>query len=330
LKRVWPVIALAVGGLVLIVGALLIAGVSPLAALLSLLQGSFGNAAHVSKTLEKTTPLLFAGLAAFLALRVGLFNIGVEGQLLMGAVAAAWVGVKVPGVLGLVLAMAAAAVAGALWALPAGWIKAYRGGHEVITTIMLNNVAGFLTLWLAAGPLKAPGHQSPETDDVLMRLPSLPLSGVDFSPATLVAVVGVVGLAVWFGRTVAGYEWQAVGANAEAARFAGVSTRKVILRAMLVSGAIAGFAGAIQVLAFEGHFYPEISSGIGFDALGVALLAGPSAFGILATGLVFGALTTGSTQLAISGVPKGITGVVLGVLILLAAAVRYRREAAVA
>jgi simple sugar transport system permease protein len=314
----------ALGG-ALIIGALLLAGISPSAAAGTLVSGSVGNLPHLSKTLEKMTPLLLAGLAAFVALKVGLFNIGVEGQLVLGSITAAAVAGAVPGAGGVVLAIFAAVFVGAIWALPAGLIKAYRGGHEVITTIMLNNVAGFLVLYLAAGPLKAAGQQSPETADVLTKIPSLNLAGLNVNYAFVVAVIGAVLAAIWFGRTVLGYEWQAVGANPEAARYAGVSTKKVIVNAMLLSGAIAGFAGAVQVLAYEGRFYPEISSGIGFDALGVALLAGPSALGVLISSFGFGVLATGATQLAILGVPKGITGVVLGVLIILAAVFRYRK-----
>ena len=328
--RRWSTAWLALGGLAVLFGAVILAGASPGVVGLAFLKGSFGDASHLSLTLVKTTPLLIAGIAVFIGLRAGLFNIGVEGQLVTGALACAAVAVKVPGVGGAVLATVAGVAVGALWALPAALIKAYRGGHEVITTIMLNSVAGFLTLYLSANALKAPGQDHPTTADVSTRLPDLTVRGLTVNVALVVAVLLVFAVAYWLRRTVAGYELEAVGANPTAAEFAGIDRRRVVVSAMCASGAIAGAAGVVQVLAFEGRFFPEISSGIGFDALGVALLAGGSPIGLLVSSLGFGALATGGTQIAIEGVPKGITQVVLGVLIVVAAAVRYRKVVTVA
>lgn len=328
--KAWPTLWLAIGGAVLVVGAVILAGAAPSVVAMALLKGSFGGASQLSLTLTKTTPLLIAGIAVFIGLRAGLFNIGVEGQLITGALACAAVAVKLPGIGGALLATVAGIAAGALWALPAALIKAYRGGHEVITTIMLNSVAGFMTLYLAANQLKAPGQDHPTTADVTTRIPAINLGGVSINVALIVAVVLVFVVAFWLKRTVSGYELEAVGASPTAAEFAGIDRRRVTVSAMLASGAIAGAAGVVQVLAFEGRFFPEISSGIGFDALGVALLAGGSPIGLLASALGFGALTTGGTQLAIEGVPKGVTQVVLGILIIVAAAVRYRKVVTVA
>ena len=134
-----------------------------------------------------------------------------------------------------------------------------------------------------------------------------------------------MGIAIWLKKTVAGYELQAVGANRIAARFAGISPQKVTVVAMSISGALGGLAGAIQVLAYEGRFYDGFSPGYGFDALGVALLAGNSAYAVLPSSFLFGVLSKGGTALQIDGIPKGITTVVLGMLILIAAAIRYRK-----
>ncbi len=321
---------LVVAGLGLLLGTVLLSGASPVAALSALLHGSLGDANSLSRTLVKTTPLLIAGIAVFIGLRAGLFNIGVEGQLVTGALACAAIAAKAPGVTGMILGAIAGIAVGTLWALPAGLIKAYRGGHEVITTIMLNSVAGFLTLYLSAGPLKAKGEDHPTTAHIEGHIPDLTLGGLHINVSLLLGIVGVFALAYWLRRTVAGFELEAVGANPVAAEFAGIDRRRVIVRAMCTSGAIAGFAGVVQVLAFEGRFFPEISSGLGFDALGVALLAGGSPIGLLASAFGFGILSTGGTQLAIEGVPKGITGVILGVLIVIAAAIRYRKVVTVA
>ena len=313
----------------ILLGALVLGGFAPLETLSILVKGSLGSPAAISGTLRETTPLLLAGLAVFIALRAGLFNIGAEGQFVMGALASAVVALRIPNPVGLVLALLAGVVAGALWALPAALIKAYRNGHEVISTIMLNNIAGFLTTYLVSGILKDPGQESLTTVRIAdsAKLPNLIANPPFFvNCGLLIGVVAVVVTAWWLQRTVSGYELQAAGANPVAARFAGVNVPKEIMRAMLVSGGLAGFAGAVQVLAFEGRFYANFSPGYGFDALGVALLAGGSAFGTIPAAILFGVLAKGGTALQISSVPKGLTTVLLGILIFVAAAIRYRKE----
>ena len=320
------ILALVAGTAAILLLALTVSHVAPGAALGALLKGSLGSASAISQSLANTTPLLISGVAVFLALRAGLFNIGAEGQFLVGALACTSVALRFPGALGIVLGTVAAVVAGALWAYPAGAIKAYRGGHEVITTIMLNNVAALLTDYLVSGPLKAPGGDTTTanlTDGT--RLPNLVDShGFSLNAVLPVAVLLVGALAWWLRRTVAGYELRAVGANPTAARYAGVDPKRTVVRAMLVSGAIAGFAGAVQVLAYEGRFYSGFSPGYGFDALGVALLAGEAALALVPAAFLFGALAKGALQLQIEGVPKGVTGVVLAMIILIAAALRSR------
>ena len=320
---------LAIAGLLVIVGAVLAVGVSPAAAGQKLFDGTLGSSAAFSGTLRETTPLLFAGVAVFLALRAGLFNIGVEGQLVMGAVTAAFLALKFHGPFGMALAIIGGIIAGALWALPAGLIKAYRGGHEVITTIMLNSVAGFLTAALVAGPLKDPGQESTTTAMIPQSgmLPFLWDSGpLRISSALLLSLIMVFALGFWLRRSVSGFELQLVGANPRAAELAGVNRQRTVVWAMVLSGAIGGLAGAVQVLAHEGRFFSGFSPGYGFDALGVALLAGNLAAGILPAALLFGILAKGGTSIQILGVPKGITYVILGFLILVFAAVRYRRS----
>ena len=324
-------LAALIGGAVLFLAVLMIvSGASPAQALVTLLKGSLGSGAAVSGTLRETTPLLILGLSVFLGLRAGLFNIGAEGQFLLGAMMCAWVNLKMPGPVGLVLGLVAGVGAGALWALPAGLIKAYRNGHEVITTIMLNSVAVYLTTAIVAGPIKDPNQESPTTQELLAgsRLPWIyNHAPVQLSSALILGVLATFALAWWLRRTVSGYELEAAGANKDAARFAGVDTRRVILSAMSASGGIAGLAGAVQVLAYEGRFYAGISPGYGFDALGVALLAGGNAWGVIPASLLFGILAKGGVSLQIDGIPKGITIVVLGLIIVAVAALRYRKAA---
>ena len=191
---------------------------------------------------------------------------------------------------------------------------------------MLNNVAALFTDYLVIGPLRAPGGDTTTANLTAgTRLPNVVQGGAfSVNLALVVALVLVVALGWWLRRTVAGYELRAVGANPTAARVAGVDPKRTVVRAMLASGAIAGFAGAMQVLAYEGRFYSGFSPGYGFDALGVALLAGEAALALVPAALLFGALAKGGLALQIEGVPKGITTVVLAMVILVAAALRSR------
>lgn len=324
----WRYVLLALAAFAFVVAALAFSGAVPAEALRVIVVESLGTPAGLRSTLREATPLLILGAAVFLALRAGLFNIGADGQFVIGALAAVAVALAIPTPVGAALAIVAGIAAGALWALPAGLIKAYRGGHEVITTIMLNNIAFFLTVAIVKGPLKDPGSQSPTTTfvDPAATLPNLVQNGpFRLNLALVFAVLAVLALWFYLKKTVSGYELAATGGNPTAAKFAGVAVQKVTVKAMLASGALAGLAGALQVLAYEKRFYAGFSPGYGFDALGVALLAGTSAPALLGSGLLFGVLAKGTTALGLTGVPKGISGVLLGVLILVFAAFAFRK-----
>lgn len=314
--------------IVLLAVAVWACGVSPTDALARLWDSAFGNSLKFSTTLKETTPLLLAGLAVYIALRAGLFNIGVEGQITIGALCAAAVALAVPNAFGALLAALAGSVGGALWALPAGWIKAYRGGHEVISTIMLNNIASGLTLALVAGPFKDPAQEGTTSREIVSaaRVPDLLRFGdLQVSAVLPIALVILAALAIWLKRTVAGFELRLSGENPRAAQVAGVDVKATVCRAMMASGALAGLTGAFLVLAYEHRFFQGISSGYGFDALGVAMLAGSQPLIMLGSALLFGVLNKGSASLQLLGIPKGITWIVLGLLIVCFAAVRYRR-----
>lgn len=328
-QSLWSKLALAAGGFLLILLILMATEVGPLAALRELVQGAVGSPAGWRDTLREMTPLMLAGMAVFIALRAGLFNIGAEGQMLVGAMATAVIALRIEGVIGMILAILGGILAGAAWAYPAGWIKAMRGGHEVITTIMMNNIAGFLTLGLVAGPLRDQAQQSATTPviDASVQLPWI----VDQQPfrlniAWLLALLLVPVLAWFLKRTAAGFEVRATGANPTAAKFAGVDTKKITIRTMSASGGLAGLAGAFQVLAYEGRFYAGLSSGYGFDALGVALLSAGAPWAIIPSAFLFGAITKGTTSLQLLDVSKGISGVLLGVIVIVYAAFKYRRQ----
>ncbi|MBS1709945.1 MAG: ABC transporter permease [Armatimonadetes bacterium] len=327
LKLVWLIVA----GAGLVWAVVASTGTPPPDALREMFSGAFGSPQGWRETLKESTPLLVLGASVFLALKAGLFNIGADGQFVVGGLAAAVVGLRVTGPGGVVLGTLAACLAGSAWALLPGWIKAYRGGHEVITTIMMNNVGRLATTALAAGVLRAPGQQNAETPllDASTTLPNVVQDGAfRLNWAFFIGLVAVVVTALFFSRTVAGFETAATGSNSRASLFAGIDVRRTTLAAMLVSGAVAGLAGALQVFAVKHQFNADFSPGYGFDALGVALLAAGQAWFVIPSALLFGALARGTSALSIMGVPKGLNGVLLGLVVLVFAAVRYRKEAA--
>ena len=318
---------LVLGALVVVFLSLRFSGATPIEAANALFRGSLGSASAVTGTLREMVPLLMAGLAVFIALRAGLFNIGVEGQLVVGALCCTLVAINVPGFGGMTLGLIAGAAGGALWAWPAGLIRAYRNGHEVITTIMLNHVAAQITGYLVSDPLRRKGAGFPITAEVseTARIPKFSLFGVQTSWSLLLAALLIAALWYWLKRTVGGYELQAVGANPRAAAVAGVETRRVIVAAMAWSGAIAGVTGSVIVLGFQHSFSSAISASYGFTALGVALLAGGAPFALFIAAFLFAALKQGGLDLQ-DYAPKGIINIIIGLVLIVFAAVRYRRQ----
>src|SRR4051794_9235956 len=221
-----------------------------LAAYRGLLEGALGSPRAIAETLVRATPYIFTGLAVALAFKCGLFNIGAEGQLALGALCAAWVGyaLHLPGILHLPLAILAGVAGGFIWGAVPGVLKARTGAHEVITTIMMNYLALQIVQALLSGPMKAPRTVASQTPELArsawlpMLIPSLQLhSGV------LLAVLAAIALWWFLGRTVWGFELRTVGVNAAAARYAGMPVVRNVIMAMALSGALAGLAGAVEV-----------------------------------------------------------------------------------
>ena len=302
---------------------ILLYGQSPLAVYRLMLAHTWGDAYGLGQVLFKATPLLFTGLAVALAFRAGLFNIGAEGQLLVGSLFTALVGARVgalPGPLAVPLCLAAGAVGGAaLGALP-GWLKARFGAHEVINTIMLNFIAQALVLW--AGRRAFFVEQTVHTAPIVpaARLPGLP--GLGESAASWAFPLGIVAcVLVWFllERTRAGFELRAVGQSPSAARAAGIAVGGAVISAMTLSGALAGLVGAGTVLGYKGYFEEGLGSGTGFMGIAVALLARSHPLAIVAAALLFGTLAQGGLA-ANALVPKEIIDVLQAVIILAVAA----------
>lgn len=285
----------------------LFAGENPWTIFMVLIKGAFGSTYDLGLTISYVTPLIFCGLSVAIGFHAGLFNIGAEGQLTMAVLTAAAVGVLLPNVpfpLAPLLAFCAALLMGALWGSIAGWLRAFRGSHEVIITIMLNFIAAGLASWFALKVIPNPHSQNPETAmvsanymfedyDLIARFfPDTPANAsIGF------AVFFAVLMWIFLWKTTWGFELRAVGSNAEAARRAGISEKKVQIISMAMAGALAGCVALSEVLGSAGQYRIGFSPDYGFIGIAVALLANNNPLGIVVSAFLMGALHKGASDL---------------------------------
>jgi general nucleoside transport system permease protein len=300
---------------------LLVIGSDPANAYTTMADAAFGDQFAVSNTLLKSLPRLLAALGIALALRAGLWNIGAEGQIYVGGIAATAAYLWLPdlGLFVTAIAIVAATLAGALWAAGPGVLRATRGVSEVITTLLLVYVAIQLTNYLVEGPWSIPGSTFPSSEPVPSgeRLPII-WDGTLLNAGALIGLVCVGLLWLVVDRTVLGIRLRAVGGAPQAAAFTGVDVKRTIVVAMVLSGAAAGLAGGIEVLGSRGRLIEGFSPGYGFEAIAIALLGRLRPLGILAAALLFGALDAGSAglQTADAEVPSSISQVTAGLAVL--------------
>ncbi len=277
----------------------------------------------LAQTLSHVTPLVFTGLSVALGLRAGLFNIGAQGQMVVGAAAASAVGLWGGGAfsppLHLFLTLGSATAAGALWGAFAGCLKAYRGVHEVISTIMLNYIALNLSFYLINHRLKdtTPGSMTPQSPllPLSSQLPPL-VSGANLSAGVFLALAAAVLVSFLIRKTALGYEIRAVGLGSEAARANGISVEGITIKTMALCGGLAGLAGAVEVMGVQHRFVQGIASSYGYDGISVALLGGLSGVGVLLSGLFFGGLSNGASAMKlIADVPDAIAVIVQAVVV---------------
>lgn len=278
------------------------------------------------ESLVAATPYIFAGLAVAVGFRCGLFNIGVEGQLFIGAIFSVWVGYTFKGLptfIHVPLALAAGALGGALWALPPAILKAKVGAHEVINTIMMNYIAFRLSEWLLNGPMIRPGTANPvsPTIEPSAELPRFFADPIRFHLGFFIAL-GVAVFVYWFlFRTTLGFELRTVGANPNAARYSGMSITRNYVIAFALSGALAGLAGANEVLGVNHNLAVAFSAGYGFDAIALSLLGSNHPLGVVLSALLFGTLRSGGTRMQnIARIPVDIIGVIQALVIAFVAA----------
>jgi simple sugar transport system permease protein len=319
--------AIILGGLIIVT-----VGGDPFAAYSGLIAGAFSTPKALSETAVWATPYIFAGLAVAVAFKGGLFNIGAEGQLALGAVVSAlvgyalpqWLHASLPAFIHVPLAVGLGMLAGALWAAIPGALKAYTGGHEVINTIMMNYIALNITSFLLNGPMK-----DPDPLNVVARTPDIAISARippifpdlrihwGFVLALLVAVF--IWWLLW--KTTLGFEIRTVGANPDAAKYAGINVKRTIVITMALSGALAGLAGAIEVTALNYRHELGFSIGYGFDAIAIALLGKTNPFGVILAAILFGAMRNGGTRMQfLTQIPVDIISVIQALILLFVAA----------
>jgi ABC-type uncharacterized transport system permease subunit len=278
------------------------------------------------ESLVVATPYIFTGVAVALGFRAGLFNIGAEGQVLVGGIAAAWAGWTFSGLSAWIhvpLAMLVGALFGGLWGFIPGWLKAKTGAHEVITTIMMNYVAYYLVYYLISSPLRDPNEVVPKTPVILesAHLYRFFPGEVRFHLGFFIAIA--VAILIWFilFKTTWGYEIRSVGLNPNASKYAGMKITIITIATMALSGAIAGMAGANEILGVSWRQTQALSSGYGFDSIALALLAQNNPLGVILTALLFGFLRSGSRVMQLrAGTPIYIINILQAFIILFIAA----------
>jgi simple sugar transport system permease protein len=287
--------------------------------------------ALLADALVRSTPLILAGLAVAIAFRGGVFNIGAEGQLLMGAVGYAAVALAWSSVFGrftVIIALLAAAAAGAAWAGIAAFLRKRFHVLEIISTIMLNFIAIHFVSFLVRGPLQEPTRIYPQTESLqtVARLPQL-IPGTRLHFGFILALLTAGGLAWMVAKTAAGFRIRAVGASPTAARIAGkIYVERTSMFVFLLSGAIAGIAGGVEVGGVTFALYENLSPGYGYTAIAVALIAGLNPLGVVASGIFFGILETGAIALQREfAVPSSIASIVEAALILAALTIAVLR-----
>lgn len=324
----YPLIAIVIS---FIAGGILIYsfGKDPIIAYKALFQGSLGDLNKFGETLVVVTPLILTGLSIAFAFKCGLFNIGAEGQLIMGAIAAVWAGwafTGLPPVLHVLITLVAGSLAGGLWAGIVGWLKAKVGSHEVINGIMMNyialNLSNYLTMTVLNEQNKAFTYEIAQS----ARLWRFAEAFVQFKYSRLnlgIVLALIAALVAYYilNKTVRGYEIRAVGYNPYAAEYGGINIAKNLVLTMVISGVFSGLAGAIQITGVQYRVNNLFGfTGYGFDGISVALVGNNNPIGVILSALLFGVLQKGGPNMQLNGIPKEIVGIIQGIIILFVAA----------
>ena len=315
-------LALAVGAAFMILSSPLIDGsfnvLLPVEAYVALFRGAFGSLDAIVNTLKNATPLILAGFAVGIGLKAGLFNIGAQGQFLVGALAATAMALALDDASPLVaipLSLLAGMAGGLLWGMIPGILKAFSGAHEVVTTIMLNYVAVFFVSGVIGGPLRGEDVTFDRTDDLHAAI--LPIIVGDSGHLGILFAAAAVPIVWWFlYRSIIGFEVRTTGANSEAARYAGMNPRFLIIFTMSLCGLFAGLAGSTEILGEVGYMPASYSTTVGFTAIAVALLGRANPVGILLSGLLFGAMQAGAGAMEVQArIPNDFVSILQAIIL---------------
>ena len=310
----------------LLVGAiaLILSGHNPITVYAALIDGIIGKPKYMAWTIIRATPLILTGLSIAFAFKTGLFNIGAEGQFIVGSLVAVLVGagLDLPAIIHIPLTLLCAAIAGALWGGIAGWLKSKFGINEVIATIMLNWIAFYLsnymirTTWLAQpnSETSVSIHESASIGIDWLKGLIGPATSVNWGIVISIAVVLIIAFILF--KTTLGFELRGVGFNRYGAEYGGINVNKSILQSMAIAGLIAGLAGAIQVMGVS-HNISVLAAqeGYGFDGIAVALIANSNPRGVIFSGLLFGAFKYGGTKMQAIGAPSEVVNIVIGSIV---------------
>lgn len=320
---IYPSLRAVLMGFIVSAIILWISGYNPFSAFVQMFIGGFFRSGALAGTLRKVTPLILTGLSFAVAYKCGIFNIGAEGQLYMGAILTTLVATKLtlPSVIHIPLAILAGMLGGGIWGMLVGWLKVRYNANEVIVTIMLNYVATFFLAFLVNGPMKAnPVGGNPESARIFETASLKAITIFSINIGFYIALLAVLVYFIFLWKTSLGFETRMVGLSKSAAEYTGVKPKKNFLVAMTMAGIFAGTAGAIEVMTVHYRLLPAFASGVGFDGLAVALLGLSTPIGIILAGVMFGGLRYGAIYMqAILKTPTSLVDVVLAVIIIFVA-----------
>ena len=321
----YTLIAIIIG---FVIGAIFLVtvGISPAEAYGKLIDGVFGKPKFMIWTLVYAAPLIFTGLSVAFSLRTGVFNIGAEGQFVVGAMAACACGImlKLPPVIHAIVCILVAAAAGFVWSYLVGLLKVKRGIHEVLSFIMFNWLAFYLSNFLVNTETLHKEGSGEATKNVLdsarILFPEGILKALNCTGANwgfILAIVAAVAMWIIIEKTTLGYKLKAVGFNKDAATFGGINAKKSILTALGISGALAGVGGAVQILGMAGRISQFAGQeGYGFQGITVALIAGSNPLGCILSGIFYGAMKYGGAKLTMVGAPEEVIDIIMGCVII--------------
>lgn len=319
MKIVVPIVSLLLAFLIGSI-AIIAVGQNPIKAYSYLFSGALGNKDSIGETLVKATPLIFTGLAATFAYRCNLFNLGAEGQFIMGSIGSVWFAVKfgssMPGFLAIIISLLIGAICGGLWGLVPGLLKSFLSLNEMIVTILLNYIATLFMSYLFSGPLmEANIPQTAAVPDSTKLLKFLP--GTRAHIGIIIAIIIAAILSYYLFYTTSGFKLRAVGLNQEASLVNGFNIRKFMLFSFIISGAIAGLGGAIELHGAQFRLMVGYGKGFGFDGVAIALIGQLNPIGTVIVALLFAILRTGANTMQIAtGIPTTVVGIIQALVII--------------